>query len=147
MHLLAAAEWNPGFYEVAFVEQKTVRQLAPEQFAEAGDKYTWLWLGYGDDTDENGKVLQANGTDCFEFTFNSKGRNDMKVKVNLVEEKGEIRVNVHQYKIPEDDHSKAWYFVGCGEGWTFYLANLKSILEGVIDLRNKNEAITRVVNS
>lgn len=37
--------------------------------------------------------------------------------------------------------------VGCGEGWVFYLANLKSILEGGIDLRNKNDAIRNVLNS
>jgi uncharacterized protein YndB with AHSA1/START domain len=121
--------------------------LLPAQFAEAGDKYTWLWFGYGDDTVENGDVLQANGTNVFGFTFNTNGKNDMKVKVDFEEEKGDMRVNLHQYNIPEGDESKAWYFVGCGEGWTFYLANLKSILEGGIDLRNKNEEIKKVVNS
>jgi uncharacterized protein YndB with AHSA1/START domain len=118
-----------------------------ESFATAGDKYTWLWFGYGDDTVENGEILQANGQDLFEFTFNSNGKNDMKVKVEFEQEGGEWRVNLHQYNIPDDDESRSWYFVGCGEGWTFYLANLKSILEGGIDLRNKNEAIHNVVNS
>ena len=122
-------------------------QLQPDHFAVAGDKYTWLWFGYGDDTVENGEILQANGRNLFEFTFNSNGKNDMKVKVSFVEEEAEMRVSLHQYNIPVDDESKAWYFVGCGEGWTFYLANLKSILEGGIDLRNKNEAIKNVVNS
>lgn len=121
--------------------------LPPEHFAATGDKYSWLWFGYGDDSNENGVILQANGIDIFEFTFNANGRNDMKVKVSFEVEKGEWRVNLHQYNIPEDDESKASYFVGCGEGWTFYLANLKSILEGGIDLRNKNEDIKKVVNS
>lgn len=30
---------------------------------------------------------------------------------------------------------------------TFYLANLKSILEGGVDLRNKNEALKKMLNS
>lgn len=121
--------------------------LSPEDFAKAGDGYTWLWFGYADDTIENGKILQANGSDLFEFTFNANGKNDMKVKVSFAEEEAEWRVNLQQYNIAEDDESKALYFVGCGEGWTFYLANLKSILEGGIDLRNKNEAIKKVINS
>ena len=121
--------------------------LDAESFATAGDHYTWLWYGYGDDTVENGEILQANGQDLFEFTFNNNGKNDMKVEVELEHEGEEWRVNLHQYNIPVDDESKGWYFVGCGEGWTFYLANLKSILEGGIDLRNKNETIKNVVNS
>lgn len=121
--------------------------LDPGTFASAGDGYTWLWFGYGDDTVETGKILQANGQDLFEFTFNNNGKNDMKVEVYLEQEGGEWRVNLHQYNIPDDEESKGWYFVGCGEGWTFYLANLKSIMEGGIDLRNKNETIKNVINS
>lgn len=121
--------------------------LPATKFANAGDGYTWLWFGYADDTIENGKILHANGSDLFEFTFNANGKNDMNVKVSFAEEEAEWRVSLQQYNIPEDDKSKAFYFVGCGEGWTFYLANLKSILEGGIDLRNKNEAIKKVINS
>lgn len=121
--------------------------LDAEKFAQAGDGYRWLWFGYGDDSDENGTILQANGSDLFEFTFNSNGKNDMKVKVSFGEEEGEWRVTLEQYNIIDDDDNKAWYFVGCTIGWTFYLANLKSILEGGIDLRNKNERIKSVINS
>ncbi len=120
--------------------------LAHDEYAKEGDSYTWLWFGYDDNTIEHGKILQANGSNIFEFTFNANGKNDMKVIVNFKEE-GEWRVNLQQYNIPTDDESKAWYYVGCGEGWTFYLANLKSMLEGGIDLRNKNESIKQVVNS
>jgi uncharacterized protein YndB with AHSA1/START domain len=126
---------------------KDGNSLPPGEFVAPGNKYTWHWFGYADDTNENGEILQANGKDLFEFTFNANGSNDMKVRVSFEEEKGEWRVNLYQYNIPEDDESKGWYFVGCGEGWTFYLANLKSILEGGLDLRNKNIEIKKVVNS
>lgn len=121
--------------------------LSREAFAKPGDHYCWLWFGYDDTIAENGKILQANGTDFFEFTFNANGKNDMNVSVSFTEDETGCRVNLHQYNIPTDDDSKAAYFVGCGEGWTFYLANLKSVMEGGLDLRNKNEAIKGVVNS
>ena len=49
------------------------------------------------------------------------------------------------HKIGPDE--KLRLYIGCGEGWTFYLANLKSMLEGGIDLRNKNDKIKGVINS
>jgi hypothetical protein len=39
------------------------------------------------------------------------------------------------------------YHVGCKAGWTFYLANLKSILEGGIDMRNKKTRLKEMLNS
>ena len=128
-------------------KKSTGISIAPDELANEGDQYSWLWFGYEDDTVENGTILKANGKDLFEFTFNSNGKNNMIVKISFAKEEGEWRVNLYQYNIPTDDESKAWYYVGCGEGWTFYLANLKSILEGGIDLRNKNEQIKRVINS
>lgn len=37
--------------------------------------------------------------------------------------------------------------LSCKTGWTSYLANLKSVLEGGIDPRNKNEQLKAVINS
>ena len=56
-------------------------------------------------------------------------------------------VELTQDNIPPDDNPATNLHIGCGEGWTFYLANLKSYLEGGIDLRNKNEKIQGVINS
>lgn len=123
------------------------RELDEFEFAEANDTYTWYWYGYNDEVKEAGTIIAANNKDQFEFTFNASGKNDMKVKVMILQELDEFRVDLHQYNIPEDDNSKMNYFIGCGEGWTFYLANLKSILEGGIDLRNKDENIKKVINS
>ena len=47
--------------------------------------------------------------------------------------------------VPDDTDLRI--FLECGEGWAFYLTNLKSHLEGGIDLRNRNERITGVVNA
>ena len=59
--------------------------------------------------------------------------------------KGETVVELTQSRIPEDENRGI--YVDCSYGWTFYLANLKSVLEGGIDLRNKNVDIQNVVNS
>jgi hypothetical protein len=50
--------------------------------------------------------------------------------------------------MPMDNESgQRYFFIECGKGWTFYMTNLKSILEGGIDLRNKNERKQNVINA
>ncbi len=107
----------------------------------AGDKYTWRWHGFPGGAAESGRVIEANGYNNFRFTFTDS----CIVDVAIVPEKNEKLVQLTQKKIGPDEQLKI--YLGCSEGWTFYLANLKSYLEGGIDLRNKNEKIRGVVNS
>lgn len=115
-----------------------------QNLLEQGDTYQWYWYGYPDSVVEKGKVLTANGKDLFRFSFVG---DQCTVTVQIKEEAGEQVVELTQENIPLDEQSRVLYHLGCMEGWTFYLANLKSILEGGIDLRNKNEALTKVVNA
>jgi hypothetical protein len=92
---------------------------------------------------EPGKILEANGTDYLKFSF----AGNCEVSVFIREEEGEAVVELWQENIPTDEPGRVNIQIGCGEGWTFYLANLKSILEGGIDLRNRNERIKRVISS
>lgn len=114
-----------------------------EEDVKKDDAYTWMWYGYSDDVAEKGKVLEANGIDLFSFSFGTAG--DVTVKIKA--EEGETIVELLQENIPVDEKSKINYHIGCTKGWTFYLANLKSILEGGMDLRNKNEKLKDVVSS
>jgi len=107
---------------------------------EKGDKYTWMW--YGSDIIEEGEVLENNGKDYLKITFTG-----CDVSVEIKEESGETVVELIQSNIPLDEISRMDYYVGCTEGWTFYLANLKSILEGGIDLRNRNIDLVGVINT
>lgn len=108
-----------------------------------GDTFTWHWYGYPDTVFEKREVIAVNGKDEIKFTFSG----GCLVTVKAVP-LGEITVcELTQENIPSDDNPKTNLYVGCGEGWTFYLANLKSYLEGGIDLRNKDNAITQVINS
>ncbi len=117
-------------------------------YIQEGDQYTWRWHGWGDEVTHHGSILDANGQDRLAFTFDAGNKsNDMQVRVSLNREKGQTIVELTQYHIPTDEESKFMYHIGCMEGWTFYLANLKSILEGGIDLRNKDVEIKKVINS
>ncbi len=95
-----------------------------------GDNYTWQWHNW--DITEHGKVLDANGRDRFAFTFEIAN-----VLVDLKEEGEYTMVRLHQKDMDTDDKSKMRYYVGCSNGWTFWLANLKAWLEHGILLNEK----------
>lgn len=107
----------------------------------AGCGYSWRWFGYPDDVSEYGKIVEANGLDRFGFTFTQ----DSLVSVSLIEEMGEVVVELTQSRIPEDENRDV--YVDCSYGWTFFLANLKSVLEGGHDLRNRSLDVKNVINS
>lgn len=106
-----------------------------------GCKYQWNW--FAQNSFEEGKINEANGIDFLEFTF----AGECKVQVKLSEVGDQILVELNQKEIPSDESSKENIRLGCAFGWTFYLLNLKSILEGGIDLRNKNTELVGVVNN
>lgn len=108
-----------------------------------GDTYRWLWHGYDDSVVEKGMILDANGRDALRFSF----AGSCVVSVTIKKEGAETIVELVQENIPLDETARVNYHLGCMTGWTFYLANLKSILEGGIDLRNKNQNIRKVVNA
>jgi uncharacterized protein YndB with AHSA1/START domain len=110
---------------------------------EKGDTYNWLWHGYPDDASEVGTILEINGKDQLKFSFGKAGN----CTVRIYQEQGETIVELVQDEIPTDDEGMKNYHCGCTKGWTFYLANMKSLFEGGIDLRNKNLELKRVVNS
>ena len=107
----------------------------------AGDTYRWTWHGYPDSIVETGTVLEANGHSLLRFTFTD----ECIVSVTIVVEDDERVVELTQSRIPDDDQLRT--YLDCSKGWMFYLTNLKSILEGGIDLRNKNSGISNVVNA
>ena len=108
---------------------------------ETGDAYLWRWHGYLDDVSEGGQIVEANGENTFAFTFTG----ECIVTVTIKQEGGETVVELTQSNIPDDENHGI--YVDCSYGWAFYLGNLKSVLEGGIDLRNKNVEIHNVVNS
>ena len=117
-------------------------------FVEKGDTYLWRWHGYGDEATQRGNITAANGSDYLQFDFDIEQVTEgMVVGISIYTEGDSTIVELMQDNIPTDDKSRSSIHIGCMTGWIFYLTNLKSILEGGIDLRNKNEQIQRVINA
>ncbi len=109
------------------------RLREPDEFILKEDTYEWYWHGFGDDTVEKGQILEANGTDFLKFTFAANSI----VSVNMYSRNGLSIIEIMQENIPKENDPSKNLYVQCQVGWTFYLANLKAVIEGGIDLRNK----------
>ncbi|KAA3624864.1 MAG: SRPBCC domain-containing protein [Flavobacterium sp.] len=106
-----------------------------------GDRYEWQWYLW--DGTEEGEVKEMNGTDHLQFTF----AGECLVDINLSTMDDYTVVSLSQKNIPTDDQNKINTRLGCDSGWSFYLVNLKSIYEGGLDLRNKNEKLKSMLNA
>ena len=87
--------------------------------------------------------MEANGKDHIRFTF----AGDCLVDVKLTKQDEYVLVALTQSNIPTNDDSKQNIRLGCDSGWSFYLLNLKSVIENGCDLRNKIPAFKGMVNS
>ncbi len=134
-------ELEKWFLSKAFFTTSNEQVRTPAERSTTGDSYEWEWYGYSDGSPETGTVIEANGHDRFSFTF----ADESIVEVAILSEEGEKLVELTQKNITPDE--SLHIYIGCSEGWIFYLANLKSYLEGGIDLRNRNEKILKLVNS
>jgi len=115
----------------------TGRLREPQESILKEDTYEWYWHGFDDAAVEKGAVLEVNSIDFLKFTFSG----DSIVSVALASRNGLTILELTQENIKEEPDPSKNLFVQCQIGWTFYLANLKSILEGGIDLRNKRTDI------
>ncbi len=117
------------FLEKAIYKSRDEHQRASNDFIMKGDNFTWRWHNY--DIEENGEILEADGSNNISFTFGKAGN----VHVSLKEITTGTELTLTQDNIPTDDHSKRSFFYGCGTGWTFWLTNLKAWLEHGITLQ------------
>jgi len=114
-----------------------------DEALQEGDRYSWMWFGWPDSANEKNKVIEANGHDRFVFGFAEV----CTVTIKISTFKALSIVELTQSEIPTDEEHKAKWHLGCLGGWTFYLANLKSVMEGGLDLRNKSLELGDVINS
>jgi uncharacterized protein YndB with AHSA1/START domain len=134
-------EIEKWFLSKAVFENSQGEMISKDQNISVGDKYKWSWFLY--DIVEEGKVKEANGCDSLKFTF----AGNCQVTVDLTAQKGLTIVKLTQNNIPTDDASKREIRLGCDAGWSFFLLNLKSVFEGGIDLRNKDESLEGMLNN
>ncbi len=109
--------------------------IGDEEHVAVGDTYLWRWHGYPDSSTETGEVLEANGKDRFQFRFGEAGI----VTVDVEDTgNGTSKMTITQSHIPTTEEGKQNYHVGCSTGWTFYRCNMKAVVEGGVDIRNKD---------
>ncbi len=125
---------------LVFTDENGV-QRPDDSPAQANDDYTCYFANKPDVVAIKGKVLQANGKDIYSFTF-SKG---CPVSITIYSEYNQTIVELFESKLPTDEETIKRHYVGDSKGWIFYLTNLKSVLEGGLDLRNRNEEIKNVI--
>ncbi len=108
-----------------------------------GNTYEWYWHGYPDSVVEKGSILKSNGKDHFSFTFSL----NCAVTIRLSIECDETLVELVESELPTDEQTILKHYVGDSKGWLFYLVNLKSVLEGGLDLRNKKLELVNVITA
>jgi len=87
--------------------------------------YRWLWFGYDDSFAEENEILFENGSHRLDFVFSG----GCVVSITLKQENGETICELRQNLPVDDESQQRHFFIECGKGWTFYVTNLKSILE------------------
>ena len=100
--------------------------------ARQGGQFYFEWLA-GDKF--SGEIIRARKPSLVEFPFGSKGE---KVLVKIKKVRGGSEIELRQYDMKTTPKDKVTMHLGCREGWTFFLVNLKSWLEHGIDLRGHN---------
>jgi len=135
------------FLRLAEFKRPDGKTVNTDDSIKSGDTYRWLWFGWPDSMEEKGDLLEANGTDLIKFTFGNREVENMTCTVKIYTEQGETICELTQENIPVDEKGKCNYHLGCMNGWTFFMANLKSILENGYDLRNRNEELKHVITA
>ena len=94
--------------------------------------YKWKWHNW--ESVHEGSVLNMNGRDQLSFEFG----HGMEVHVNLISTTpNSTEIVLRQEQIPVDEKSKLNFYVGCSNGWGFWLVNLKAWLEHGVTLNAK----------
>lgn len=136
-----ASEIEKWFLSKAVFSDTNNAPIARDQPIAKGFSYEWNWYLY--DTTEQGKITDTNGKDFIQFTF----AGNCLVDIKLYSQGDHVIVELTQKNIPTDDHSKQGIRLGCDTGWSFFLVNLKSVYEGGLDLRNKNNHFKGMINN
>ena len=139
--LTTSEELEKWFLKKArFFDENNQEIRLSEQFL---PKMTYLWNWFLYEETEKGEITIANGIDHLQFTF----AGNCLVDVTFKREHDHTIVELKQSGIPLDDKSKLNIRLGCSSGWSFYLVNLKSVYEGGLDLRSKDERLRPMVNN
>lgn len=101
----------------------------PEEMAQTGDAYEWSYLHH---FKHGGTFTQVVENELLAFTFGS-----MAVSIRFSEHEGATLVDLHQTGCSTEDPQRAWDHVNCRSCWIYFMTNLRSVLQGSPDLRDR----------
>lgn len=107
----------------------------PDEIVRAGDRYHWRWH---QDLETSGRFLEVVPDERLAFTFGSAGEGpegEIRVTVVFEQQAGETTVELTQENMPDTPAAHVGWYTGCNMGWSFFMTNLKALLEHGVDLR------------
>lgn len=99
-----------------------------EHTAQKVDTFSWQWLDK--DLSVNGRILEAIKNEKFSFTFGTS----FEVSISVKEINGRTLLTLTQ-NYAKDAMKNDFVHINCCVCWTFFLTNLKSVIEHGNDLR------------
>lgn len=107
---------------------------------EAGDYYHWKWLAK--EHEVAGKVIDTEPGRMIKYTFGAAFYVSFTVSAD---ESGLTLLTLHQ-TCNDDVEFNEFNYVNCCVAWTFFMTNLKSVIEQGIDLRETRVSNEMLVN-
>ena len=136
----STAEGLMGWFPLeAVLLDESGEELDPGEAGTTGSRFRFTWhTGHT----EEGEVLEAREMELIRCTFD-KG---IQLAVGFeAMDGGHVMVTLTQTQDRSDEENLR-ILLGFKEGWAFYLANLKSVLEGGLDLRSYSHDIEHRIN-
>lgn len=125
-----------SFYidEATFTDADGRRRQSDEQYR-AGDAYHFEYVH---DYRHGGEVLEVVDGQLVRFTF---GPCEVAIRFRTVEGAGgsAVEVDLHQTGCPLEDPERAWLHLNCRSCWIYFFTNLRSVLAGGPDIRDRDE--------
>jgi uncharacterized protein YndB with AHSA1/START domain len=112
---------------------KAGKKRLKRELARKGDK-VYMWMVYGGGVDGTERILDARKDRMLKLSFGAAGRLEFTLKKSG---KGTL-LELVQDEIPTTPKARVEFHMGCRTGWTFFLTNLKSVLEKGPDLRESD---------
>ena len=108
--------------------------------------YMTNFIFCSDSERESGIFMKTEDPEIIKFTFGGAFDSPIIVTVKFYITPVVNILELTQENMPDTEEGRVKYHLQCCEGWNFYLVNLKSFLEGGIDLRNKDEDMQNMIN-
>lgn len=129
------AEITKWFIATATAVTPENKTRPASQMMQIGDRYHWQWH---QELQANGTILDMCENERLQFTFGDKEPgSDEKiiVTVNFNDLGDRTSITLHQENLPDTEQGHVRWHMGCNMGWSFFMTNLKALLEHGVDLR------------